>query len=56
MDELIFKNSRLVVPHTLRSEMIRKIHESHMGIIKCNERKAQIKIASDKDIVAASSL
>lgn len=37
-----FKNSRLVVPHTLRSEMLRKILESHMGIVKCKERSHDV--------------
>lgn len=37
-DGLTFKNSRLVVPRALRSEMLRKIHESHMGMVKCKER------------------
>lgn len=32
MDGLIFKNSRLVVPHTPRSDMLREIHKSNMGI------------------------
>ena len=42
VDGLIFKNSRLVVPHTLRSEMLSKIHESHMGMVKCKERARDV--------------
>lgn len=34
-DGIIFKGSRLVVPQRLRSEMLNKIHESHMGKVKC---------------------
>uniref|UniRef100_A0A3P9IGQ4 Gypsy retrotransposon integrase-like protein 1 n=1 Tax=Oryzias latipes TaxID=8090 RepID=A0A3P9IGQ4_ORYLA len=41
-DGLIFKNSRLVVPHTMRSEMLRKVHESHLGIVKCKERARDV--------------
>lgn len=32
-----FKNARYVVQHTLRTEMLRKIYESHMGVVKCKE-------------------
>lgn len=33
VDGLLFKNARLVVPHTLRTEMLRQIHESQMGVV-----------------------
>ncbi len=42
VDGLVFKNSRSVVPHTLRSEMLRKIHKSHMGMVKCKERARDV--------------
>lgn len=38
VDGLVFKNARLVVPHTLRTEMLRKMHMSHMGGDKCKEK------------------
>lgn len=36
--DLIFKNNCLVVPKTLRSEMLEKIHYNHLGIDKCKAR------------------
>lgn len=36
--ELLFKNNCLVVPTSLRSEMLEKIHFNHMGIEKCKLR------------------
>lgn len=35
MDNLIFKGNSLVVPKTLRNEMLNRIHYSHLGINKC---------------------
>lgn len=35
---LIFKAVKLIVAHQLRQEMLNKIHESHLGIVECNER------------------
>ncbi len=34
---LVFKNSILVVPQRLRAEMLQKIHESHLSVVKCKE-------------------
>ena len=33
-NNLLFKGKRLIVPTKLRPEMIKRIHESHMGIVK----------------------
>ena len=41
-DGLLFKNSKLVVPTKMREEMLEKIHEAHMGIVKCKERARDI--------------
>lgn len=35
---LVFKTPRLVVPNTLKEEMLQKFHEPHLGIVKCKER------------------
>lgn len=40
--ELMFKAAKLIVPHQLRQEMLNKIHESHLGIVKCKERARDI--------------
>ncbi len=39
---LLFKNSKLIVPVKMREEMLGKIHESHMGIVKSKERAREI--------------
>ena len=31
-DGLLFKGTRLIVPKSLRPEMLRQIHKSHLGI------------------------
>ncbi|XP_071104778.1 uncharacterized protein [Haliotis cracherodii] len=35
---LLLKDNRLVIPKTLRPEMMEKIHAGHQGIRKCRER------------------
>ncbi|RVE62485.1 hypothetical protein OJAV_G00157530 [Oryzias javanicus] len=55
-DGLIFKNSRLVVPRTMRSEMLRKIHESHLGIVKCKERARDVLYVTHTKTIIPKSL
>lgn len=40
-DGLLFKANKLIVPNQLRQE-INKIHESHLGIVKCKARGRDI--------------
>lgn len=42
IDEIIYKNTRLVVPSTLRKEMLNKIHYNHLGMEKCKNRAREI--------------
>lgn len=46
MDEitsgLMFKAAKLIVPHDLREEMLNKIHEPHLGVVKYKERAKSI--------------
>ncbi len=37
-DGLLFKSWRIVVPQSLRADMLARVHESHLGIVKCKER------------------
>ena len=37
-DNLIFMNNRIVIPSTMRQEILKCIHEGHMGIEKCKAR------------------
>ena len=39
---LVFKNCRLVVPQSMRAERLQRIHEAHLGIIKCKERARDV--------------
>ena len=39
---LLFKAAKLIVPNQMRQEMLNKIHESHLGIVKCKERARDI--------------
>ena len=37
-DNMIFKSHKLIVPKSLRPELLDKIHEAHLGITKCKSR------------------
>ena len=37
-DDLLLYDDRLVIPETLRPEILRKLHEGHLGITKCRAR------------------
>lgn len=39
---LMFKASKIIVPDQLRQEVLKKIHESHLGVVKCKERARDI--------------
>ncbi len=39
---LLFRNAKLIVLNHLRQEKLNKIHESHLGIVKCKERARDI--------------
>ena len=38
VDGLLFKAQKLIVPQSMRKEMLGRIHESHQGIVKCKQR------------------
>ena len=41
-DGLLLKGVRLIVPTLLRPEMLKKIHENHLGIEKCKKRARDV--------------
>ena len=38
MDGLLVHGIRIVIPETMRDEVLHRIHEGHQGMVKCNER------------------
>ena len=42
VDGVLFKGSKVVVPNSLRKEMLDKIHESHLGVVKCKARARDV--------------
>ena len=43
------KSNKIIIPKTLQSEMLHKLHESHQGIVKtkCRAKEALIGMSSD---------
>lgn len=39
---ILFRQDRVVMPGSLRKEMLRRIHEGHMGIEKCQRRAREV--------------
>lgn len=39
---LLFINEKIVVPHSLRKDMLQLVHEAHFGIEKCKNRAREI--------------
>jgi hypothetical protein len=42
IDDLLFFGERLLVPTSLRAEMLQVIHESHLGMQKCKARAREV--------------
>jgi len=41
-DGILYRGKRITVPATLRSEMLNRIHESHLGIEMCKRRARDV--------------
>ena len=41
IDGLLLRGNRIVVPSALQSDMLKRIHEGHQGIVKCRDRAQQ---------------
>ena len=41
-DGVIYKGMRIVIPPSLQGYMLKLIHESHMGIVKCKQRGREV--------------
>lgn len=39
---LILKGGKLVIPPTMRNEILNKVHVSHLGIVKCKQRARDV--------------
>ncbi|VDI10627.1 Hypothetical predicted protein [Mytilus galloprovincialis] len=44
IDGLLYKSNKAIVPKALQNEMLDKIHESHLGIVKCKSRARDVTI------------
>lgn len=42
MNDIIFKGEKIIIPTSLRTEMLSRIHAGHMGIEKCKQRAGDI--------------
>lgn len=41
-DEILLSDRRLLIPATLRVEMLERVHAAHQGVVKCQERARQL--------------
>lgn len=41
-DGLLFNGTRLIVPKSLRPEMLRQIRKSHLGIVECRQSAREV--------------
>ena len=41
-DGIIYKGMRIIVPPSLRRQMLSLVHESHLGMIKCKQRAREV--------------
>ena len=37
VDGILFKGERVIIPESMRKEMLQIVHESHMGMVRCKQ-------------------
>ncbi|XP_038139714.1 uncharacterized protein LOC119782701 [Cyprinodon tularosa] len=42
VDDIVMKGSKFVIPSSLRKQMLQKIHEGHLGEVKCKRRAREV--------------
>lgn len=42
VDDIVMKGSKFVIPLSLRKQMLQKIHEGHLGEVKCKRRAREV--------------
>uniref|UniRef100_A0AAQ5XUM9 Gypsy retrotransposon integrase-like protein 1 n=1 Tax=Amphiprion ocellaris TaxID=80972 RepID=A0AAQ5XUM9_AMPOC len=42
VDDIVLKGSKFVIPSSLRKQMLRRIHEGHLGEVKCKRRAREV--------------
>ncbi len=42
IDGIVYKGEKIVVPATMRKEMLERIHTGHLGIVKCKDRARDV--------------
>ncbi|XP_061887621.1 uncharacterized protein K02A2.6-like isoform X2 [Entelurus aequoreus] len=42
VDDIVLKGSKFVIPYSLRKQMLEKIHEGHLGEVKCKRRAREV--------------
>ena len=42
INNILFRNNKIVIPQSLRKEMLQRIHEGHFGVEKCKRRAREV--------------